>query len=315
MSPPKRTLLSVSAELAQALCIAAIGGFVGFLIGDDSRELRRLQTELDKVESQLVTSRSSSSKHEARRPGFFTSPQTIQTTNTDLDLSREEKRKLTEERIRREFIAGISLQRSNEYVRVFSELGVPSERIDQLRKQLAEIHDRSFVSEGGIVKLLEARNQYRAELHSLLGNEKFERYRQYEESKPALAEYGNLSEFLKTKRNSLIDPAYEQLVLNLLYESKAYVSTPIDGPFDSLPAPAIGTEMIIARLESDIAAITERSNILLQRAVAEQVPEEIRQGIVDFYGDAISTKQKKIEWFKKPQEERNKRLLIQDEKK
>ena len=100
MSSPKRTLLPVSAQLALALCIAAIGGFVGFLIGDDSRELRRLRTELDKVESQLVTWRSSSSKHEARRPGFFTSPQTIQTTNTDFDLSREEKQKLLEERQR-----------------------------------------------------------------------------------------------------------------------------------------------------------------------------------------------------------------------
>jgi len=226
-----------------------VAGGVGFALGYSMS----VRETTDIPPDQLTQEEGNTSIESSRfvpRPNF--SP--VQEDGSGISVASEdglsflERARLKAQRRREEKIAQLFEQRVPEYQRVFAELGVTPDRAEALMDKLREIKQASVDCQIAMQALMRSRNKYKEMAASSMSPEDAERYREYEESKPAVRELGIFKEYL-TLQNSTIDPAHEDIIFNVIREAEAYTAFSWDGPYDGLPRGAEGTEAIAELLE------------------------------------------------------------------
>jgi hypothetical protein len=163
-------------------------------------------------------------------------------------------------------------QYASNYDRVFAEMGIDPITADQLKIHASKIHRATLEVDVAIQQVLHARNDYDSRIRSSVSEEQYTRYRQYEESRPAVREYENLASFAKANGVEQLDPLEQQTLVDLIQETKAHHLS-YHLPYDGLPHPAVGTASVTALGERRYKDLVEKSNLLLQRAEAVGLSE------------------------------------------
>src|SRR5262245_52449756 len=238
---------------------AFIGCGVGYFLGNDSTQIKRLQTDITELKSQLYhaspgvaaarlrmrSARDSHVRPPATDPANPGVPQPL-SPEWQLQMEADYKRQLLEgwnERTAKERIA--------EYTRVFSEFGIDSEKIGEFKSMLQELHTKAIAAAEPLMELIRARNAYDREMRSSLGEENYARYRKDEESKPAVHEYQMLAEFSLNEKKITLESTYTEPIVQLIKDSGATTTERWDGPYDPLPRPASGREMVMNVLNQE----------------------------------------------------------------
>lgn len=298
-----------------------IGAFIGYSLSDRSQEIKKLQLELAQIKTSNATmslsrntsqsrpSQTSSGRFQLRSPSDLsdgTVPSEGTVTNIPPgDTSRQERR----ERINSDFVANTAAQRSPEYSRIFKDLGISSEEAERFKEDLAQLHKGSIDTAACIRDLIVKRQEYLSTLRSRMGEENYERYKNFEEAKPAVREFELLREHALKRTGVPIDPTYQDALIGLIRGAHAYTVESWDNPFDPLPQPALGEEMVMSVLRQHSSEIAERSSLLLESARELEIPEELRTTLSAFYSEKLQEISAKLIWYSRPREERSKELL------
>lgn len=88
----------------------------------------------------------------------------------------------------KEIVAETARASSAEYDQIFSQMGIDPAIGEQLKLHASQIHQASLEAKVMIQQLIAARNDYDARVRTLLGEDQYRSYRQYEEGKPAARE-------------------------------------------------------------------------------------------------------------------------------
>jgi hypothetical protein len=312
-------IMSLKSRLG-SLAIVALAGFaVGYWSCSTSARVRSLQAKVDELSKRVqiektqpdtwkqASARSSGprSKPEHLSPEELEEARAVSAREQDGEYMLQSERpgytKHVQELIDKAVGRKLN-QTAAEYQQVFSELGVNAEATAQLVTHISKIHKASRETEVSMQQLLLARNDFEERLHSLLPEDEYKRYKQYEESKPALREYENLQKFAASQ-NSPIDPSYEGRLAKLIQETKAYTQKSWHGPQDALPQPGIGKEMVLGQLQEEKNLILQRSQQLSNKARDEQLPELYQRVLQAYYADRMQQKERTMEALKKPVQE------------
>ena len=183
----------------------------GYFAADDSAKISRLQTEVTRLRSELDRSRRPNFYASKLRTGSaFNSPVLRSTPiapnpEAQQPPSLAEKQAQLEQRGLDQWVARTAAERSEEYTRVFSELGVGLENTERFKSNLVELHKKAIAAGKPLEELMAARNAYDKDMRSVLSPENYLRYRTYEESKPANREYSLLGEYSLNEKKVAID--------------------------------------------------------------------------------------------------------------
>ena len=120
----------------------------------------------------------------------------------------------------------------------------------------------------------------------MLGEEGYGRYKLFEETRRAEREKKHFLEYLNGRGTSL-DPENQAQLVEAIKQSAAYMHTPSTGPFDPLPAPAVGKEMLNQRFTTEIAEIRDSSSVLLERLSTAGWSENQLSPVSDYYAKGI----------------------------
>src|SRR5262245_34930729 len=191
---------------------------------------------------------------------------------------------------------------SAEYSRVFSQFVIDPDRIQHFKSNLMQIHRQAIAAGEPLMELIRARNAYYNEVRSGLGEENYAHYRKYEESKPAVREYQMLAEFSLNEKIPL-DSAYTEQIVQLIKDSGATTTERWDGPYDPLPRPASGREMITNALNQRFDALKEASSRLLAGAPQSGIPGDYTRLIEAYYAEKLLENQQEISSVARPDEE------------
>lgn len=309
-APPTTVLVMVTAAL--------IGCAVGYFAGNDSAKIGQLRAELAKLRSDLDQARRfESSASKPRRPSISASqlaqpasngpnPGAPQPFSPEWQAQRQAEYK---QRSLESWVARTASDRSVEYTRVFSELGVSPVNAERFKASLVELHRRAIAAGEPLMELIQARIAYDQDVRSALGEENYRRYRTYEESKPAVREYQMFSEYNLNEKKIAIDPAYAEKITQLIKDASATTTERWEGPYDPLPRPAAGLEMVTNRMNQELIALKERSNVLLDTVRQAGLPDEYNSLIADYYAKTIREKEQQLSLLSRPMEEQSREMF------
>jgi hypothetical protein len=180
---------------------------------------------------------------------------------------------------------------------------VATERAEALKQQLARIHRSSVIAETALSDTFALRNDYDKEIRSVVSEEGYQRYREYEEGKPAKREYTLLAAFAKSK-GIAIDSASEETILGLIRNTQAYSAGEWwHGPFDGPPNPAVGNTMVSEQLGRRIGTLEERSALLHGNLSQVDLPEQVATLLREFYSERLQELNREFLWFQRPEED------------
>jgi hypothetical protein len=201
-----------------------------------------------------------------------------------------------------------------EYTRIFGELGMmPTDR-ERFKLELTELHRKAIAAGEPMRELLKARLDYDKGIHGVLGDENYQRYRDYEESKPARREYTLLQEFASKSNNLAIDPAWSEKIIRLFKDSKAITTETWQGPYDPRPHPEVGVVMVATALSREAADYRKASSNLLQTLPKTDLPLEYQRLLRDYCSQKTTDMEREIARFSVPEEEFKRRMLEEAEK-
>jgi len=330
------------------LIVVVIGFLTGYFWADDSAEIRKLRTELYQLRTSrqttlprlpMVASRTLLKPTSTPGPSLPHDPTNKHTTISGLlarakvtpgeiaaTLALEKRRDEGEFLLRDErpvfkklqdhdFESITSQTASNNaeaYNRAFSTLGIPAEKSEQLQNHLAKIHKASLECEASIAQVMDARREYDKRIRSVLSEEDYSRYRQFEESKPAWNELENIQQFFVETGNSALNSQQQQTLASLIQTAKATEEGWWHGPYDPLPQVKMGKDEVLPWAERQLKQITESAGQVLGRLPEVGLPEEFRNLLRDYYANKIQQRQNAIEMISKPRDVRNAIAVGQD---
>ena len=303
-----KKIKQINKRLILAGAAAAIGCVVGYFVAKDSSKIDNLQAEIRRLQLMLDQTRRSGFSQRVRTPSAIASRVLTSTTNTP---NPEEPKPLSprerEAKYRRDaldaLVANTAAASSDEYTSVFSQLGAGPEITERLKSNLAQLHQKAIAAGEPYRDLIAARVAYDQSVQSALGEENYIHYRIYEESKPAVREYQLLEKYAGAK-NIAVDPAFSEKMIQLIKDAGATTTETWHGPYDPLPRPAVGQEMVTNQLNQALIALMERSKILLESARQSGIPDEYSQLLANYYADRIHEKTQGLEFSSLPAEER-----------
>ena len=307
----------------------ALTGFIGgYFVFDNSSEVRGLRVRLSRAESRFEAPQRTRSHAPAGRswsanshkgqpgpPTAGTNTSSWQITEEDLKLAlemnerakkgeyilqfeRPTDRKFTDSAVK-DMVSRMASNNAPELRAVFAQVGISPEKSQQLETHYKKIMLASVDAEMGIQQVLTARWDYDRRMRSLLSDEGYVRYRQYEELKPAIRECGILEDYAQ-KKSIPLDARYQQQVVALMQQAQAYTENSWHGAYEGLPQPAVGEEAVISQLEQQISQIKEAANLLKQRASEVGLPEEYFNLLDAYYTERAQMKQNTIDRIKNP---------------
>ena len=164
----------------------------------------------------------------------------------------------------------------------------------------------------GLKKLLDAQRAYDREIHAAVGDEKYQRYRDYEDSKPSRREDKLLEEFAARSNNQALDPAYSEKIIALFKVFKATTTESWHGPYDPRPHPEVGQEKVLAELNRQLAVYRPASSNLVEALPKTDLPKEYQQILREYCSDKVAELERQIVEMSLPRDEiiRRNRLRI-----
>jgi hypothetical protein len=185
-----------------------------------------------------------------------------------------------------------------EYARVFGEFGISSDISTELQLHLSKIERASVEAENSITQVLDARLRYDQRIRSLLSQDGYARYREYEELKPAFHEVGNIQLFLRKCNGIPLRADSELSLARLLTQAKLIENSWWHGPYSPLPQPRLGWEQVIARAEMQFEQVTECANIVAKRISELGLTPEQEGCVAGYYREKLRQKQMAVEELK-----------------
>lgn len=175
--------------------------------------------------------------------------------------------------------------RAEAYNQLFGELGVTAEVKEQLQAHLQKIHKASLEAEAAISQVLDARMQYDLRIRSLLNEENYATYRQYEAERPARLEAENIQKFAG-KRNIEIDSTQQDTLIQAIHDANPSENSwwgSWHGPYDSLPQFKLGDEEVLTWAKDRLSDVARSSSQLKEHLAEEEMPIDIQLAVKDYY--------------------------------
>jgi hypothetical protein len=180
-----------------------------------------------------------------------------------------------------EMIARTAAESAEDYFTQLSGFGLAPEEVQQLQSELTELHRKAIAAGDPLQELVVARSAYDQSMRSLLSEDDYQRYREYEARKPAVREYDLLAEYASQQGVSL-DPTEADRIVGLIKDAGATTTVTWHGPYDPLPNPIAG-EAAIEKLRQDYTALVDKANSLVEAATESGLSGEYTRLLVDYY--------------------------------
>ncbi len=209
-----------------------------------------------------------------------------------LQFERPTDRKIMESAVKA-FALRMASNNAPELLNAFSRLGISPEKAQLLGQHVDKIMVASLQAEQAISQVLRARTEYDNRVRSLLDDDAYTQYRQFEASKPALQEYA-LFESFAGQNNAALDPAYQNEIVGLMQQAQAYTEPTFHGPYDGLTPVATGREMVTSRLNEQIDQLFQAVNVLKNKATEANLPESYVNLLETYYAQSIQERRDTI---------------------
>jgi hypothetical protein len=193
-----------------------------------------------------------------------------------------------------DLVARMSSNNAPAINQLFSNLGLPKDTGERFRFHQTKIQQASLQAEMAIQQLLEARKDYDERIRATLSEEQYARYLDFETSRSAEREYKELENYTARMGVSM-DSRYKDQVQGLIRQSQAYTDRSWHGPYDGLPEPAIGTEMVANQLQQQIAEISKASSSLKAKALDGGLPGDFVETLEAYYSNRIEGKKRVLD--------------------
>ena len=225
------------------------------------------------------------------------------TTNTTSQLGPSPAASARQRELLDDWVTRATIENDAEYTRMFTELGMKPEDRERFKSQLTQLYRKAIAAGEPMRELVEARVSYDEDVHAVLGDENYQRYRSYEESKPARREYELLREFASKSNNLTMDPVWSEKIVELIKNSKATTTESWVGPYAPLPHPEVGLVMVAASLSRKAAEYTQASSNLVQVLPKTDLPGEYQRVVKEYCSHKIAEMDRDIARFSVPKEE------------
>jgi len=143
---------------------------------------------------------------------------------------------------------------------------------------------------------------YDNNLRSLLSEDGYKRYRDYEKSKPARREYEMIKEHAATKLGLSLDAGQADSIVALIRDAGATTTETWHGPYDPLPRPVAGAELV-DQMQADYLSLLNNANSLLTAAAESGMSEEYLQILQEYYTDKTQAGYDKWIFWNRPIED------------
>lgn len=306
---------------------------IGSLLSDDSAEVQRLLSELAELD-------------QTRKPGFqasaagsigrkrtaapvFGSASTPagssepEITTEELAEQHELNRKFYEKgeyKLKYEGMAmwkglakefdryaeGMKTRVAAEYGAKFASLGIDSETSRLLQAHLVKMKRSEREADAFSIQVQEARLAYDERIRTLMTEDHYAKYREYEDSKRSLHTVEELETAAATAGTQL-DPTSRDTILGLIHESEAYSSRAHgkgSSPYHPAPPPVVGVAASREVGRESLQALTQRADQLLQKAADGRLSDPALGLLRQFYSAEISNLHNGIENLKSLPEDR-----------
>jgi hypothetical protein len=202
-----------------------------------------------------------------------------------LQFERPTDRKVMESAVEA-FAARMASNNTPGLSNMFSKLGVSTEHSRLLVDHAHKIMVASLQAEEAISQVLRARVEYDHRLRSILSNDAYAQYRQFEALKPALREY-LLFEGFAAQNKVALDPAYRAQVVSYIQQAQAYTELTFHGPYDPLTPVAVGQEMVMNGLTKQMNQLIEAANLVKGQTSEAHLPESYAHLLEAYYARSI----------------------------
>lgn len=308
---------------------AALAGFIaGYIAFGNSSEVRRLSSLLAAAQADrelLCQEKAASLELSAAHNAVDNTPRPIalSPTNSSSESITDEDVKIalemndrsrkgeyilqferpTDRKIMESAVKAFALQMASnnapELLNAFSRLGISPEKAQLLEEHVDKIMVASLQAEQAISQVLRARTDYDKRVRSLLDDDGYAQYRQFEASKPALSEYSSFESFAG-QNNTAIDPAYQNRIVGIMQQAQAYTELTFHGPYDGLTPVATGNEMVTSRLNEQIDQLSQAANVLKMKASEANLPESYVNLLGAYYARGIQERRDTIAALNNP---------------
>jgi hypothetical protein len=286
-----------------------LGALSGFFLGnqlarrpDGLEEIARLQSEL----SRLRLNRANASKaRELTRPATRSTGSIASQQPLISEEELEAFKAFQEERARQaidELVARTSAESASEYERLFSDLGLEEGTIRQVQSSLIDLHYKAVTAGDPLGELALARSAYDNNLRSLLSEDAYKRYRDYEKSKPARREYEMIKEYAAAKLGLSLDASQAEQIIALIKDAGATTTETWHGPYDPLPRPLAGAELV-DQMQAEYLSLVNNANSLLTAVGESGMSEEDLQVLQQYYTDKTQAGYDKWVFWNRPIED------------
>lgn len=313
------------------MAVAVLCLSVGYLLFDDSAEVRDLRLRVQELEAM-----GNAGHGPGQPPGTSNAPRTprfafsaarpggpgtedpgIEVTAADLAQEEKLNREFLEhgeyhmnmegpvarKHLAKDLDAHVESGRplvAAEYGDVFSRLGVDSGSSQKLQKHLVKIMRSEAEANTFVSVSKQARLDYDRRVRSVLSEEQYGRYRQYEDSKIALRTTEEVKKFASSD-GIAINPETLNQVQGLIKETGAHsFVSQFTGSSPYHPAPIVGVGKAegIAGYGEFVSNLGQNSGVLLEQATAAGLPEETLQLLQKYYSKETTALNTKIERMK-----------------
>jgi|GEM_PF-2779796 len=190
------------------------------------------------------------------------------------------------------------------------QLGLDPVQITHVLSNRAVMYGLAVKAGDRAMELSSFRNRYTSELRSILGEESYAKYKDYELQKPA--------------RRIMEAAIGEQALSQASDEEKAGILTVIrrlnpptpqtwDGPFDILPRPLAGSEQLIPFYQSEIVQLRSALQSLPAEFQNQRLPTSYSELFVRHFENMLISHQNSIERLKLPESVRLEEAMKRDQ--
>lgn len=185
---------------------------------------------------------------------------------------------------------------------LLSALGLPPQASAALDQHLSKIQEASLEAEAVIKQFQRAQLEYDKRVRTLLGEDGYARYREFEGSLSAQREVNRIAEFLGQRQVRLSDGDIEVLK-GAVQATGAFAYGGSGGPYDPLPNPAVGDALVSQKIRSDILRISRSGEAVVQKLSSEKnLGSEALSVLPDYYLNRVTEKQDSLDDIQRWQE-------------
>lgn len=183
------------------------------------------------------------------------------------------------------------------YDHVFSALEVDPATASRIKADLVRLHHLAIAAGEPMTELVMARDKFDQFVRGALGEEKYQLYRNFEESKPAAKEYEHIERFALARDGTALDPRYADQVIQMIKNADAATFVTWHGPYDPLPRPSVGR---VERMREKLQDFELRYQRLGNDLEAQGLPRELVQLISAYTESKLQERERGIQFWDRP---------------